>query len=144
MTLRWEGRKLTARMRAAQVEGVNRTLSACVIHARRNHAWRNRTGTLEGSIDVVDYAADGPLDTPVRGRWGSLDVRYALIHELGGWITAKTAKALRFRLPDGAWAMVKRVFIPARPYLRPAADAEYPKLSQRIRRAFERPSAVRP
>lgn len=44
----------------------------------------------------------------VRGQWGSFTVLYAIYLELGGWA-----------------------------YLRPAADAEYPKLAGRIKAAMQ-------
>lgn len=47
---------------------------------------------------------------------------YAPIHEFGGVITPKTAKALVFQTEDGAWHTVNKVTIPARPYMRPAVD----------------------
>ena len=117
MTLKWLGGKLTAKMQRAQVEGVNATMAAAAIHAKRHHPWRNRTGILERSIGVVEFARKGGRGA--RGVWGSQDVRYALIHELGGQA-----------VPG------RKVTIPARPYLRPAADAQYPGLARRIKRAF--------
>jgi len=135
-SLVWKGKAVTERMRAAQIAGVNGTMGACVVDAKSNHAWQNRTGVLEGGIDVVSYArSDG---VGVEGTWGVRDVRYALIHELGGWVHAQAAKALAFQVPDGSWRFVKAVFIPARPYLRPAADRHYPELAARIRKAFDR------
>lgn len=136
MALRWRGDEVRDRVRAAQVQGVNQTMAASVLHARRNHPWQNRTGTLEGSIDIADYAAE--ITGGVRGLWGSRDVRYALIHELGGTIRPTRAKALAIPQPDGSVRLVRSVTLPARPYLRPAADAEYPRLAERIRRAYER------
>lgn len=138
-SLKWTGPAVTAKLRAAQVEGVNRTMAACVAHAKANHIWRNQTGVLEGGIDIVDYAAaegDG-----VRGTWGVRDVRYALIHELGGVIRPIRAKALAVPLPGGGVAFVQSVKIPARPYLRPAADVHYPRLPDAIRRAYQRREA---
>lgn len=139
-SLVWKGRAVTDRMRAAQVQGVNATMGACVVHAKSNHDWQNRTGVLEGGVDVVDYAA--PDGDGVTGSWGVRDVKYALIHELGGTITAKTAKALAIPQEDGSVRFAKSVTIPARPYLRPAADAKYPSLPRRIRAAFDRGSAA--
>jgi hypothetical protein len=136
MALRWRGDEVRGRLRAAQIQGVNQTMAAAVVHARRNHSWQNRTATLEGSIDIQDYAR--PAGRGVRGSWGSRDVRYALIHELGGTITPRNARALV--IPDragGIAAVVQSVTIPARPYLRPAADAVYPSLAGRIRAALE-------
>ena len=86
-------------------------MSAAVIHAKNNHDWINRKDVLEGSIDVHEHAV--ATQTGARGVWGSLAVVYALIHELGGQ------------------------FIKARPYLRPAADAQYPGLARRIKVAME-------
>jgi len=137
-SLKWYGKAVTEKMRRAQIEGVNQTMSACVTEAKLNHEWQNRTGILEGGIDIADYArqeTDG-----VRGTWGVLDVVYARIQELGGVIRPKRAQALAIPQPDGSVRLVKQVKIPARPYLRPAADKHYPKLGSRIRKAFERKS----
>lgn len=117
MALKWEGARLDKAMRNAQIKGVNATMSAAVIHAKRNHTWNNVTGILERSISISDFAK--VVGRGVRGLWGSLDVRYALIHELGG-------QAGRAR----------KVTIPARPYLRPAADAQYPSLASNIKKAL--------
>lgn len=136
MPLDWFGDKVSKRLRAAQIVAVNATMAQAVLHARRNHPWRNRTATLEGSIGIALPAAEVPGG--VRGTWGSQDVAYALIHELGGVIRPVRAKALKFRLADGTFIQTQSVTIPPRPYLRPAADAEYPNLAARIRRAFER------
>jgi hypothetical protein len=75
---------------------------------------------LEGGIDVVDYARED--GSGVVGVWGVFDVVYALIHELGGTIVPKVAKALKIPMPTARFRFVKSVTIPARPYLRPAAD----------------------
>lgn len=48
-------------------------------------------------------------------EWGS-NLVYAAIHQTGGRIEAKNAKALRFPIGNG-FATVKAVTIPARPYL---------------------------
>jgi HK97 gp10 family phage protein len=50
------------------------------------------------------------------------NVVYAAIHEFGGIIRARKAKALRFKTKDGKWHTVKSVTMPARPYMRPAID----------------------
>lgn len=137
MPVNWLGDQVVAKMRAAQVDGVNATMAAATTHAKRNHTWQNRTATLEGSIGVAEPAAPAPSGG-VRGTWGSRDVRYALIHEVGGIIRPVRARALAIPQPDGSVRLVKEVTIPERPYLRPAADVEYPKLATHIRRAFER------
>lgn len=108
MSLRWFGGQVSANVKRAQVGGINRTMAEAAIHAKNNHEWRNRTGVLEGSIGIAEYGhstANG-----AAGTWGSQDVAYAIFQEIG--------------TPD----------IPARPYLRPAADATYPRLAANIRR----------
>lgn len=53
------------------------------------------------------------------------NVVYAAIHQVGGKITAKTAKGLRFRLPGGLGSRtVKSVTIPARPFLGVSGEDE--------------------
>jgi phage gpG-like protein len=139
-SLTWNGPALTAKMRAAQKAGVNATMAQCAIQAKNNHAWQNQTGILEGSIDIAEMARDDGAG--VVGTWGSKDVKYALIHELGGVIVPVRAQALKFKLPDGSFRIVKSVTIPARPYLRPAADAIYPQLAGNIKKAFEKASGA--
>jgi hypothetical protein len=135
-SLKWNGPAVTAKLKAAQVAGVNRTMGQCVNQAKRSHNWQNRTGVLEGGITIVGYAA--PEGKGVKGTWGVHDVRYALIHELGGVIRPVRAQALAIPQPDGSVRFVKSVTIPARPYLRPAADIFYPALVGNIRSAYEK------
>lgn len=135
MSLEWRGKRVTRTFREAQRVGVNETMAQAIDHAKANHAWRNRSGTLEGSIRIAEFAE--PSGAGFRGTWGSLDVRYALIHELGGVIKPVRAPALVFQV-DGQWVRTQQVTIPARPYLRPAADAMYPNLAGNIRGAYRR------
>lgn len=139
MALKWNGKQVTAKMRAAQIAGVNEILAAAVVHAKRNHPWQNRSGLLEGSIQVVDFAKAKPAGG-VGGVWGVTDARQARILEEGGVIRAVKAEALHFVI-DGQHVTVKQVTIPAYPYLRPAADATYGALPKAIRRNFERAEA---
>lgn len=48
--------------------------------------------------------------------WGT-NVIYAGVHQFGAVIKAKTAGALRFRMPGGHFVTVKKVTIPARPFI---------------------------
>lgn len=134
MSLTWNGPAVAEKMQRAQLAGVNRTMSASVVHAKRNHPWKNRTGLLEGGINIVNYAS--PIVTGVQGSWGVQDFVQALILEVGGVITAKNAQALAIPLPGGGVVFRKSVVIPAYPYLRPAADATYVTLAENIRRAY--------
>ena len=45
------------------------------------------------------------------------NVIYAAIHQFGGTITAKKAKALKFAIPGVGFRTVKKVKIPARPFM---------------------------
>ena len=114
MSLDWKGPQVLKKAQQAQVDGINRTMAQSVEHAKRNHDWQNRTGTLEGSISIAEFGHR--TQTGAEGLWGSRDVVYALTHELGD--------------PSRG--------IPARPYLRPAADATYGNLAANIQSSFRR------
>lgn len=135
-TLIWNGEALKAKLRKAQIKAVNQTMGAAVNHAKRHHPWKNRTAILEGAINVTTPAA--PIATGVEGIWGVNDQVQARILELGGVIKAKNARALAIPQPGGGVVFVQSVTIPAYPYLRPAGDAHYPSLPQRIRAAYEK------
>lgn len=135
-SLKWYGKAVTEAMRDAQILGVNQTMSACVVRAKTKHPWQNRTGLLEGAIDIASFAA--AQGNGVKGTWGVRDMIQARILEEGGTIVPKKAKALAIPQTDGSVKFVARVTIPAYPYLRPAADLEYSKLAERIQKAFEK------
>jgi hypothetical protein len=133
MNLDWKGDALKAKYRKAAITGVNVTMAQCTNHAKRNHPWKNQTGVLEGGISIQTFAqAEGQ---GVRGTWGVFDVAYALAQELGAIIRPVKAKALAIPQPGGGVRLVKQVTLPARPYLRPAADAFYPRLAVNIKKA---------
>lgn len=134
MTLDWKGDALKAKVRAAAIAGVNKTMAQAVNHAKRNHPWKNRTGILEGGIAIRNFAE--PRGGGVAGSWGVFDVAYALAQELGAIIRPVKAKALAIPQGDGSVRFVKQVTLPARPYLRPAADAWYPQLAKNIKAAM--------
>lgn len=112
MSVKWKGAAVLRATRRAQVRGINVIMSRCVQGAKTAHEWINRTGILEGSIGIHIFArASGG---GIAGEWGSADVVYARVHELGS----------------------AKMNIPARPYLRPQADIHYPNLPTEIRRAM--------
>ena len=115
MPVRWNGDRLLRTMATAQERGLNQTMSEAVLHAKENHTWQNRSGTLEGSIQTQTFA-EPVQGGGFRGVWGSVDVRYAIVHELGS--------------PSQN--------IPPRPYLRPAADATYGRLAGNINRQYRK------
>src|SRR5690606_39047061 len=65
-------------------------------------------------MSLTHVATNGAVE------WGS-NVVYARIHQLGGVVKAKSAKALHFRIA-GNWFTKQSVTIPARPYLGVDAD----------------------
>lgn len=107
--LRWRGAEVYERAKHATKQGINETLADCVNDAKDTHPWSNRTGTLEGSLQMRPAVDEG---SRVVGTWGSFTVRYAIYLELG------------------------TRHMHAMPYLRPAADRNYPKLKGRIQAAF--------
>lgn len=149
-SLTWNGDAITSKMRQAQKLGVNKTMGDCVVHAKSNHNWKNRTGVLEGSIDIAEYAHD--IEGGVEGQWGSKDVKYAAIHEFGGviehpggtpYFIAESGLAVFVSKdhPDAAdlpRTKPHQITMPARPYLRPAADAKYPELVANVKAAYEK------
>ncbi len=112
MSVKWRGKQVAAKMRKAEIRGINVVMSRCVKGAKTSHEWQNRTGILEGSIGIAVFARR--QGSGAAGIWGSQDVIYARVHELGS----------------------EKLNIPARPYLRPQAAIHYPSLAGEIRKAF--------
>ena len=109
--LTWYGDKIKQRLEEAQRLGIDETTLACQDPAMSRV--RVRTGNLRRSIPRGHQAARREGGGWV-GRWGSADVSYALWQEIG---TARMS---------------------AQPYLRPAAQIQYPRLAGRIRAFFAR------
>ena len=63
------------------------------------------------------------------------DVEYARIHEFGGVIRPRRASHLVFQI-DGQWVRTTQVNMPARPYMRPAADESVGEVKREVQRAF--------
>jgi hypothetical protein len=108
MTLKWYGKDVLTALEAAAVDGIDETTAAIVPLAKA--VVPVRTAILQGSLRMEP--ARKVMPRRVVGRVGSFDVNYAVFVELG---------TTRMR---------------ARPYLRPAGDAEFPKLAERIKRRF--------
>jgi len=121
--INWKGDALKRRAEKAAMLGIDATMGAAVIRAKGNHGgggarFQTRTGELERSIRISRPARR--TRRGVVGNWGSIGLIYARRIELG------------FQGKDSAGRVVDA---PALPFLRPAAEAEYPKLAGRIRRA---------
>ncbi len=116
MSFRWNGNKVKRKARRAAKDAINETIAEAVRHAKQNHpGWKNRTGTAEGSIRVIEFAHREGNRTV--GLWGSIGVDYGLWGSIGVdymiWLELKHGAALRS-----------------------AGDATYPKLADHIRRAM--------
>ena len=97
-------RTLLGRLSEAVISRVVRTkLSGQVL--------KRVTGTLAKSLNWR-------LTSDFTAKIGT-NVAYAAIHENGGIIRPRNAKALAFTLPDGTFIRTQKVVMPARPYLWP-------------------------
>lgn len=85
-----------------------------------------RTGHLRRSIKSEVIKKPSSLIGKIFSN-----IIYARIHELGGVIRPKKGKCLKFQI-GGHWVMVKKVKIPARPYLRPAIEDHINQIKQII------------
>lgn len=136
MPLNWKGAEIAKRATAASMLAVDATMAACVAEAKRNHDFANRTGTLEGSVRIAKMAE--PLGPVVEGQWGSADVAYALYVEIGTSRAGPTAQERVNAAHGGPIAPPSDPLMESRPFLRPAADLQYPLLRSRVHAAFER------
>jgi len=95
------------------------------INIRAN--FKQRTGFLASAWETI---LDNKTNKTATGHTAPLAV-YARIQELGGVIKA-TKGRLTFQTDDGAWHSVNAVTIPARPYLRRAADEHKEDIFQAV------------
>lgn len=92
------------------------------------------TNTLAGSIHTELISKTGTSAEVSVGP----SVVYGRIQELGGWIKPVTAKALSWINKQGVRVFAKAVYIPPRPYLRPAADEHQPEILQAVGASLKR------
>ena len=76
----WNAPKILNRIEQAAANGINDTMADCVVDAKSNHGWQNRTGTAEASIRAEPAGKQG---NRIVGLWGSFDVEYFIYLELG-------------------------------------------------------------
>lgn len=107
MSMEWNGEEIKRKAIEVAKWGVDATTAACVREAKVEVPVV--TATLQGSIEMRPAQERG---SEVVGIWGSFNVDYAIYVEAG---TSRMS---------------------AHPYLRPAADHQYPKLADRIRSKF--------
>ena len=127
MAINWKGSAVITKLRRAQITAVNTTMAAAVFAAKQNHGpgahsmgrFETQTASLERSVRIVEAAKR--IVGGAKGTWGSTDTVYARRIELG------------FQGQDSAG---RAVDAPAFPFLIPAAQVEYPRLSGRIKAAL--------
>lgn len=108
MTLKWNGDKLKKKMDNAITHAINETVAESIKYALNHHPnWQNRTLLAEGSITQKKFA------TPQQhfALWGSV------------WTNPGT---------NYVWYLEFK----HQPFLRAAADVEYPGLARRIKARF--------
>ena len=126
-------RKAPLKVRAAAAQVVTQTALVAESEVRLNLGGRvlqRRSGELARSVRSEQRGSGAK--TVVRLIVGGRGVVYARIHEEGGDVEAKRAAYLHFKLPGGQWVRTKRVKIPARPFLAPAADVAQKFMLRRL------------
>ena len=79
--VKWNGDQIVKQIDRRVVKAIDAKLSEAVISAKKNHpGWKNRTGTAEGSVRVVQWAR--VKGNVIFGSWGSVGVKYVLSLEL--------------------------------------------------------------
>ena len=101
-SLTWHGAEVSERVQQAAKLAIDETLAACLAVAVPRAPYK--TGNLRASAFMRPAAVEGGV---VVGRWG-FSALYAAYVELG------------------------TVHMAARPYMRPAADQQYPLLARRV------------
>jgi hypothetical protein len=142
-TLRWNGAEVRRKIVAAAHVGVDTTMAAAVRHAAANHPgyppasepyerFHSRTGFEVGSIKIFD-AASLRDPTVIAGQWGA-DASQSIYLEIGTSIAGPTAGARALAGAGDMSAIPPPIgpLMAPRPFLRPAADEEYPLLAARI------------
>jgi hypothetical protein len=102
----WRGADVEAEVNKATVLGINDTINACVDQAKLNAPVL--TGALRDDIQVLQSAT--MRTKRITASWGNREVLYSFFQEFG------------------------TVNNPPRYYLQRAADQEYPRTNDRIRR----------
>jgi hypothetical protein len=138
--LKWYGPMVTEKVMSAVKAGINETMAACVVKAKKRV--RLDTTLLQGSIQIIPAVKRGD---EIVGEWGAVNNKYAAAMELGAdphfppvdmlkpWARRKLGDE------DAAWPVAVTISIlgtEPHPFLRPAADEEYPKLKRRIKEHY--------
>ena len=106
------------------------------LNARNVFSDRQR-GQLRNSIRSESRIVGNGAEAEIGPNVAEIDPRviYGRIQEFGGTIRPVHGQYLKFQI-DGEWRQVKQVTIPARPYLRPAAEEHIDQISEVMREAI--------
>ncbi len=127
--------RLMARLPQVMAESMEKSLDNALSLARQRMrpgggGPQTRTGRLARSLRRrVSRQGDAVLGEL------SADAPYAAAQEYGAVIQARQGKYLKFQV-QGRWVSVRRVVLPARPFLRPAADQAVKDLQEYVFQAL--------
>lgn len=91
---------------------------------------RRRSGNLINSIIVRSKIIGEGAEATIK-----VGAKYGAIHEFGGTILPKNAKALHWKI-NGKDIFAKKVVIPARPYMRPAIEEGSEEIANEMKSAL--------
>jgi len=119
-------------MRQAMERALRDGLSLARQRMQSGQGPRPRSGRLMNSIRAGVETRGSSLV-----GWIASDAPYAAAQERGAVIQAKRARYLKFQV-QGRWVQVRRVVLPARPFLRPARDEAAARLEAYLFEALEK------
>ena len=155
-SIRWNGDDIKRKAIVAAEVAAERTMALCVELAKDGHppyppasepwetfAWRTPGGdSAADAIAIFETAHFDRAGDTVTGQWGA-DKRYSLYLEIGTSRVGLTAEARAASGEKTSEATIwgappaENWYMQPRPYLRPAAEREYPLLASRFAFAFQ-------
>ncbi len=123
-------RRLPGVLRQALERALETGLAAARQRLQGGGGPRERSGRLLGSLSWEIGGSGNELTGQLHS-----DAPHAGVQEYGALIQARRAKYLKFRV-EGRWVQVRRARVPARPFLRPGAEAAVAALEEEITRAL--------
>jgi hypothetical protein len=124
VSVEWKGEEVQRKLIENTRRAMDGLMAACVTGAKSEHAFKNRTGILEGSIQVAEFAHEE--GSQIIGRWGSKSVNYAHAIEVG-------YEPYTIKNGFGRGILIRHPGSKGMPFLVPQAEKHYPTLTARIR-----------
>jgi len=125
--------EMSRRLPAVLRDSLEQSLEAGLEAARQALGQRSRPGGQGRLAASLGWRQQG-WGLSLEGELYS-DLAYAGVQEYGALIQATRAKYLRFQV-EGRWVQTRRVQVPARPFLRPGAEAAALALEQHLTQAL--------